>query len=151
MKICMSRHNVLTFEFVRAIPERLENNTLYISMDYATAAHRCCCGCGKEVVTPLSPTDWKLTYDGVSVSLFPSIGNWSFECRSHYWIDKNRVRWAEDWTEDQIEAGRAHDRRLKGGHYEGQSSAGSRTPPAPPSQPGKKPRGLRAWLSKWWD
>ncbi|WP_353963011.1 DUF6527 family protein [Streptomyces sp. NBC_00365] len=36
------------------------------------------CGCGRKVVTPLAPQEWKLTLDGVSVSLHPSIGNWSF-------------------------------------------------------------------------
>jgi hypothetical protein len=41
--------------------------------------------------SPLSPTDWKLTFDGVSVSLHPSDGNWSFPCRSHYRIEYNRA------------------------------------------------------------
>ncbi len=31
--------------------------TLYISIPYVTAAHKCPCGCGEEIVTPLSPTD----------------------------------------------------------------------------------------------
>jgi hypothetical protein len=48
---------------------------------------KCCCGCGHEVVTPFSPTDWKLTFDCVSVSLYPSIGNWSPPCRAHYFIE----------------------------------------------------------------
>jgi hypothetical protein len=79
----MKQPIVLDTEFVASIPDRLAEHTLYVSMEYATVAHQCCCGCGLEVVTPLSPTDWKLTYDGVSVSLHPSIGNWSFPCRSH--------------------------------------------------------------------
>ena len=84
---------VLSHEFVKAIPDELAERTLYVSMDYATVVHRCCCGCGREVVTPLSPTDWKLIYDGISVSLYPSIGNWSFECQSHYWVEKSRLLW----------------------------------------------------------
>jgi len=38
-------------------------------IEYATAVHKCACGCGKEVVTPLSPTDWKLIFDGKALSL----------------------------------------------------------------------------------
>ena len=101
----MKRPMVLAHEFVKAIPNELEERTLYASMDYATVAHKCCCGCGREVVTPLSPTDWNLTYDGESISLSPSIGNWSFKCRSHYWIEKGTCRWADPWSKEQIEAG----------------------------------------------
>lgn len=99
----------LTPEFVDAIPGKIEPGRVYISMEYATAVHNCCCGCGLEVVTPFSPTDWKLMFDGVSVSLSPSIGNWSFPCRSHYWIRNNIVQWAGDWSNEQVEAGRAQD------------------------------------------
>jgi hypothetical protein len=47
-------------------------------------------------VTPFSPKDWKLIFYGESVSLYPSIGNWNFPCKSHYWITKNSIepaRW----------------------------------------------------------
>lgn len=113
----MKKPIALETRFVEAIPERLEDRTLYVSIEYATAAHKCCCGCGLEVVTPLSPTDWKLTYDGMSVSLHPSIGNWGFKCRSHYWIDKNTVRWAEHWPDVQIDAGRTQDLRSKEAYF----------------------------------
>ena len=105
----------LSHEFVEAIPDQVTEGTLYVSMGYATAVHKCCCGCGQEVVTPLSPTDWKLIYDGVSLSLSPSIGNWSFKCQSHYWIERNVVRQAPKWSSDEIAAGRARDKRLKNG------------------------------------
>ncbi len=88
------RSETLTPIFVRAIPNQLEEGKVYISIDYRTAPHKCCCGCGREVVTPIGPTDWKLTYDG-TVSLYPSIGNWSYPCRSHYWVQGNRIKWAE--------------------------------------------------------
>lgn len=103
----------LRHEFVEFIPSELEDGVLYISIAFATAAHKCCCGCGCEVITPITPTDWKITFDGESVSLSPSIGNWSFECRSHYWITRNRIRWAETWSAEEIAAGRAHDHSLK--------------------------------------
>jgi hypothetical protein len=80
-------------QFVEYVPEfeQVQEGVLYISMPYATAVHKCMCGCGMEVVTPLSPKDWKLTFDGKVVTLAPSIGNWKFKCRSHYWIKKNVV------------------------------------------------------------
>ncbi len=82
--------------FVETIPRALEPGVLYVSMGYRTAVHRCCCGCGNPVVTPISPEDWSLTFDGEIVSLRPSIGNWGFPCSSHYWITSGRVRWVAD-------------------------------------------------------
>jgi len=105
-------------EFVRTIPDALDGDTLYVSIEYSTAVHLCACGCGREVVTPLSPTDWSLTFDGVAVSLDPSVGNWSFPCRSHYWISRGSIRWAAEWTEDRIEVGREWDRIRKDAYYE---------------------------------
>lgn len=86
-------------------------------MLHATVAHRCPCGCGREVVTPLSPTDWRLTFDGRAISLEPSVGNWSFPCRSHYFIRSGHVRWAGDMRESDIEFGRARDRSAKEQYY----------------------------------
>ena len=60
----MMRHHVLLHRFVTNIPDSVEPGYLYVSMEYATAAHSCCCGCGEEVVTPFTPTDWKMTFDG---------------------------------------------------------------------------------------
>ena len=125
---------VLTHEFVEFIPEELRESTLYVCIPFATVVHRCCCGCGREVVTPLSPTDWKLIFDGVSVSLHPSVGNWSFPCQSHYWIQHNRVRWAERWSQDQIDAGRAADVLAKVRYFGGDASS-----PEPPPEAATKP------------
>lgn len=100
-------------EFVRFVPEKLQDSTLYISIEYDTASHKCVCGCGYEVVTPLSPRDWKMIYNGEAVSLHPSIGNWSFNCRSHYWIKDGEIFWAEAWSKEQIEVCRRHDRSIK--------------------------------------
>jgi hypothetical protein len=117
---------VLKHEFLEFIPEDLEQGTLYVSMRFATASHLCCCGCGNKVVTPISPTDWQLTSNGKSVSLDPSIGNWSFPCQSHYWIRNNRVYWAAQWSQSQIEHGRLRDRNAKG-NYLGDLEASSVT------------------------
>ena len=104
---------VLGHKFVGSIPKRLKNRTLYISTSYNTVLHKCCCGCGEEVVTPISPTDWRLTYDGKSISLYPSIGNWSFDCRSHYWIRNSTVKWARKWSKKKIENKRKRDRLIR--------------------------------------
>src|SRR4051812_46368408 len=80
-------------EFVSLAPDVLEQGVLYVSIEYATVLHLCACGCGAQVVTPLAPGRWRLTFDGKTVSLNPSIGNWSLPCRAHYWIDRNHVVW----------------------------------------------------------
>jgi hypothetical protein len=94
----MRRIDHLEPEFVEEIPRTLELGRLYISIPYRTVTHLCCCGCGSEVVTSLHPRRWALTFDGETVSLSPSVGNWSLPCRSHYVITRNRVRWAESWS-----------------------------------------------------
>ena len=99
----------LVHKFVEFMPEHIEEGVLYISIEYCTAIHKCVCGCGNEVVTPLSPTDWQLTFDGKTVSLSPSIGNWSFKCKSHYFITKNKIRHARSWSDMEIEDGRHGD------------------------------------------
>jgi Family of unknown function (DUF6527) len=100
----------LKYQFVEFIPDELAEDTLYISIHFATATHLCCCGCRNKVVTPFQPSQWKLIFDGKSVSLSPSIGNWNFPCRSHYWIRNNRIQWAEEWSDDRIAAAKSRDR-----------------------------------------
>jgi Family of unknown function (DUF6527) len=97
-------------EFVHEIPRELESGKLYVTMEYGTAVHLCCCGCGYEVVTPLHPTRWTLIYDGEAVSLRPSVGSWSLPCRSHYLITGSEVRWARVWSDAQVQRVRARDR-----------------------------------------
>lgn len=101
----------LQHTFLDSFPDQLAPGTVYVSIRYATVAHLCCCGCGSQTVTPLGPTEWKLTFDGESISLYPSIGNWSFPCRSHYWIRNNTVQWAPRWSDRKISANRNADRR----------------------------------------
>ena len=113
-----SRVSRLDLEFVAHIPDVLKDGTLYISMDYATAIHKCACGCGHEIVTPLSPIDWTLTFDGVSVTLDPSIGNWSYSCQSHYLIIKNRIVWSDRWAKSRIQQNRQEYRDLVEQAYE---------------------------------
>ena len=122
----MEHEIVLAHEFVEFIPDELKERTLYVSQTYCTAVHKCCCGCGREVVTPLSPTGWQLTFDGKTVSLYPSIGSWSLPCQSHYFITNNKVIWARKWTKKQIARGRAREAKVRERYY-------AETPPPAPS------------------
>jgi hypothetical protein len=114
----MTRLTQLDACFVEFVPAALEPGMLYISKRYATASHLCCCGCGLKVVTPLKPTKWQLIERGSSVSLHPSIGNWSFPCRSHYWIKNGQVHWAGQMSADRIVAVQARDRHDAAAHFQ---------------------------------
>lgn len=113
----MIRHIQLEPRFVKGIPRDLEPGVLYVSMEYGTVVHSCCCGCGHEVVTPLTPTDWRLTFDGEAISLSPSVGNWNLPCRSHYVINGNRAIEAGPWSQAMIEAEQKRDKAAKAKHY----------------------------------
>ena len=105
----MSRVKQLDPRFIETMPDTIEPGILYVSLEYGSMIHGCACGCGGEVVLPLTPLDWSLRYDGETISVWPSVGNWSLPCRSHYIIDKGQIRWAGAWTDKQIAAGRALD------------------------------------------
>jgi Family of unknown function (DUF6527) len=113
----MIRHQSIEHRFVDDIPERLHPNILYVSMPYATAMHLCCCGCGREVVTPLAPAQWHMTFDGEAVSLHPSIGSWALPCRSHYFIRAGRVIPAPAWSEEEVKWGQERDKRARAEYY----------------------------------
>ena len=134
----------LSHEFVEFMPTELHDGVLYVSMPYATVIHKCCCGCGNKVVTPLSPTDWRLTYDGETVSLYPSVGNWSFACQSHYWIDHSAVVRADVWSREHIERGREADRLGKERHY------GDRPVIGPEDNTAAIPREDGKTSQSWW-
>ena len=104
----MGQQQSVKHEYVEFIPEHLQPGTLYISLKYKTASHLCFCGCGYRVVTPLNAAKWTLTDHGKSVSLFPSVGNWSFPCKSHYWITLGQIKWAAKMSDKQI----AHVRKM---------------------------------------
>ena len=115
----MKRITEIRHEFVEFIPSNKVDGVVYVSIKYATAVHNCCCGCGNKVVTPLSPTDWRLIFDGETISLYPSIGNWNFDCQSHYWIKNDKVEWAPKWTHEQIEHGRKIEKEEKQAFFKG--------------------------------
>ena len=133
----------LEVRFAEGIPEELQNGILYISIRFRTTSHLCACGCGERVVAKLSPEDWSLLYNGCDVTLSPSIGNWTFECRSHYFVRKNHIVWAEDMSDEQIAYGRRANARRKKAVFETKPQL----PPGEPAPRLKKPGVLsRLWM-----
>jgi hypothetical protein len=145
----MSRDTALKHEFVEFIPEELREGTIYVSIRFATASHKCCCGCGNKVVTPITPTDWKLIFDGKTISLDPSIGNWGFACQSHYWIRNNRVQWAAQWSKDHVDAGRAHDKYAKDRYIDTTEAAAPKARVSTSVTPEEAPA-MWEKLKQWW-
>ena len=101
----------LAHKFVEGMPQKLEDGVIYVSIPFRIVSHNCCCGCGNEVVLNLapSPKGWQVVFDGQTVSLNPSIGNFDFKCQSHYWITKNKVYWAEKWSDQKIRRAKASE------------------------------------------
>ena len=78
-------------QIVHRIPENLQPGLLYVCFDCNVVVHLCACGCGEKVILPIDPQFWSVRYDGETVSLAPSIGNYQYPCQSHYWIKENKV------------------------------------------------------------
>jgi len=145
------RTNTFAPEFVEYIPGQLADGVLYVSIPYCTAVHRCACGCGNKVVTPISPADWQILFDGEALSLFPSVGNWGFPCNAHYWIRSNQVLWAKPWTAEQIARGRARETRAQA-EYFARRSGHARLEDVAQSASATPPARRRCWsrVSNWW-
>lgn len=144
----------LKHEFVESFPDDLKNGTIYVSVVYATAAHKCCCGCGERVITPISPKGWTLTFNGEAVSLHPSIGNWNFVCQSHYWIKGNGIMWVDDSTQEGLSAAKSDAASAKAGRSGGTSASTTRDPVRDADKPVKAKRKESFWQKakkwKWW-
>jgi hypothetical protein len=149
----MKLHTHLKHRFVHHIPEVLVPGVIYISIDYATAIHSCCCGCGEEVVTPFTPAGWHLAFDGETVSLWPSVGNWNSACRSQYLIQQSQVVEAEPWRDDLLLPGspRAHTARALNAEKEVVGEGECRNVPPHSSywSPSRLWSELRAWAQGW--
>ena len=131
--------------FVEFLPDVLEGGLLYVSMEHGMVAHSCCCGCGSPVYTPLTPTDWKIMYNGETITLSPSVGSWELPCRSHYIIKANRVVVAGSWTDEQIVRERQRDANAKKRHYKTAVKKVERTPQNEPSSELTTSWWKRAW------
>ncbi|WP_366526387.1 DUF6527 family protein [Ferrimicrobium sp.] len=130
--------------FFDVIPAELQPAKLYISIEYGAVLHLCCCGCGRTVSTPLSPAQWRITYDGQSVSLHPSVESDGFACESHYVIQNNRVEWVERLPKQSAQSRRLADHRAVESYFEDRTSA--KNGPTEISDTDKRSR--RSWLQR---
>jgi hypothetical protein len=103
---------------VHLMPKDLMPGVLYVSQEFGTAAHVCACGCGSKVRTPLGPTAWSVEETARGPTLHPSVGNWQKPCRSHYLIIRGEVIWADQWTPEQIAAGRQFEDEKRQAYYD---------------------------------
>lgn len=138
-------------EFVQFVPDVLEEGVLYVSMRYRTVSHLCPCGCRQEVPLSISPTAWKLTYNG-EITLNPSVGNWKFSCRSHYFIRGGEVCWAGEMSEAEIKSGRAfvafQKEKFYGDNPLVDPASDAPSKPAAP-KPAGEGHGLLDWLKRF--
>ena len=112
----MSRLTMIQPQFVEFVPKELEDGILYISIPYSTTVHKCACGCGSKITLPINPARWRFLWDGERISLWPSVGNWSYPCQSHYWIEQNQIEWARTMSVDEIERNRTSDKAVREGY-----------------------------------
>lgn len=112
------KHMKMKLERTKHIPKELEQGVLYVSEEFEFAAHLCPCGCGSIIRTPLGPTEWEFTDTKSGPTLFPSIGNWQQPCRSHYWITNGNIRWAPQWTNEEILEGRQREEQRRQAYYD---------------------------------
>lgn len=111
----MSRTQHYYAQFVESFPTLMEQGVLYISTKYSTAGHICPCGCGREVVTKLSPARYRVIYDG-EVSLKPSVAATGLPCNSHYFITRGEVDWHLKLEAVHAARAQAADRRAVEAH-----------------------------------
>ena len=113
----MKRLKSYKTKFVSFIPNNLKQGILYVCIPYDICVHLCACGCKSKIFTPISKENgWVLNYDGVNVSLIPSIGNGAYPCASHYYLNEGEVRWLPPITqhEDSVTQKRKLKFRIKG-------------------------------------
>lgn len=89
-------NHVSEFQYSEKTAEPIcEDGILYIEDD-AFAAYNCPCGCGRVVMIPLAPKidyGWKWREENGKVTLSPSVYSTGFDCKSHYFITDNKIRW----------------------------------------------------------
>lgn len=90
-------------------PDQPEPGSFYYSEDFRSSLHLCACGCERRVVLPIKPAGWQMEVAGASVSLYPSVGNREFDCRSHYLIRDGSVIWLAGMSDREVTASRERD------------------------------------------
>jgi len=109
--------NRITLQRVKYLPRELAPGILYVSEEFAVAGHVCACGCGNKVITPLGAAEWKFTERNRRPTLHPSVGNWQLPCRSHYVIAEGQIRWLNEWSDEQVAAGRRAEEQQRQAYY----------------------------------
>jgi hypothetical protein len=142
----MARLDRITHRFVDRPPSPLEEGVVYVSIEFRTVIHKCCCGCGDKVVTPLTPVDWALVYDGQSVSLYPSIGRWDAPCRSHYWVRNDRVVWSDPWSKGRVDSLKQRETGLRDQYFGAGQDRGPEAGGSAEAEPGPRRRGWFGWV-----
>jgi len=138
----MSRHPAdVRWRFVDYVPEQLEQCVIYIAIEYGAVMHLCLDGCGERISTPLSPAQWALTFDGETISLWPSVGNWDLPCGSHYVIRNSRVIWSKRWSAEAIRASAREDRVAAQRHFSNDY--------AQPQETSKTPKRVEFRFGQW--
>lgn len=133
----MSRLSTIQPEFVEFVPKELEEGVLYVSVPYSTTVHKCACGCGSKITLPINTSKWRFLWDGERISLWPSVGNWSYPCQSHYWIEQNRIEWASSkWSREKIGRNRARDKAERQRYLESRVEPATAQVPASESRHG---------------
>lgn len=137
-------------EYVKHIPEALELGVLYVSEEFETAGHLCCCGCGEEIFTPLNAAKWRVMKNAQTgaVSLRPSIGNWKYPCQSHYWITNNSAIDAGPMSNKAIDAVIKRDQRDRDLYIKENNQRNKKPTATLPSNPSKS-SGLLARILRW--
>lgn len=106
----MSRIQHYALRHVESFPTPMEPGVLYVSLTYSTSGHICPCGCGRDVVTKLSPARYRVIFDG-EVSLRPSVAATGLPCNSRYFITRGEVDWHFQLDSAQKARARASDLR----------------------------------------
>lgn len=94
-----------------SFPDEPQSGVFYYSEDFRSSLHLCACGCERRVVLPIKPAGWRMDVGDAGVSLYPSVGNREFDCRSHYLIRDGAVIWLTSMSDREVAASRRLDQQ----------------------------------------
>ena len=84
----------VTPRFVEQIPPgKRESGVILVCIKYGVMSLACPCGCGLTMDLSIEPHRWRIEWDGEHLSVCPSVSSSGLPCRSHYWIQSNRIEW----------------------------------------------------------